>query len=313
MYSCKNPKTIYLGRLKGVGDLLLIAPSIIALKEKFPKAEITFGCLKGAYSDIIANDPNIDKFDFPDHEFIRPKSKNVIKFIIRKLAYLKNRLLYNMKYDLVIFFYNYSSEWDPRKHMIDQFSERAGVLLSQRKPILYLNEEDISQANYLLKKAGVQEKESFIVLACETGIKGVAPEKHDPRTWNGFPELIEKIHQKYKIKILTLLPKSSNDGPPGTIRIKDEPTIRAGAAIIKQCALFVGVDCGLMHIASTFDVKIISIHVDPGHPIELYGSLSPHTKFLSNTPLYNSNENLGKELAFVDRIMVQVEKALEDL
>jgi ADP-heptose:LPS heptosyltransferase len=313
MYSCKNPKTIYLGRLKGVGDLLLIAPSIVALRKKFPKAEITFGCFKGVYSDIIANDPNIDKVDFPDHEFIRPKSKNTIKFIVRKLAYLKNRFLYNMKYDLVIFFYNYSREWDPRKHMIDQFSEKAGVFLSQRKPIVYLVEEDVSQANNLLRKAGVQEKEKFIVLACETGIKGVAPEKYDPRTWNDFPDLVEKIHQKYKIKILTLLPESSKDGPPGTIRIRDEPTIRAGAAIIKQCSLFIGVDCGLMHIASAFDVKIVSIHVDPGHPIELYGSLSLKTKFVSNTSLYNTNINLEKELTFVDRIMMQIEKSLEDI
>ena len=45
--SCKNPKTIYLGRLEGVGDLFLISPNVVALREKFPQAEITFVCFKG--------------------------------------------------------------------------------------------------------------------------------------------------------------------------------------------------------------------------------------------------------------------------
>jgi ADP-heptose:LPS heptosyltransferase len=310
-YSCKNPKTIYLCRLAGVGDLLLIAPTVVALKKNFPKAEITFACKKGIFSDIIANDPNIDKFDFLDNDFYRPKSKNVIKYIIRKLGFWKNRFLYNIKYDLVIFFYNYSSDWNPRRHMIDQFSEKAGVKISERRPILYLNKEDIFQGNKLLINLGIEENEKFIVLGCETGIKGLAPEKHCPRTWNGFPELVKTIKQKYNIKILTLLPKSSNDGPLGTIRVKDEPTIRAGAAIIKRCALYIGVDCGLTHIASTFDVKMISIHVaEAVLPIEHYGSLSPHTKFVSKFSMGHEKTKINKEQSFADKIMIEVENIL---
>jgi ADP-heptose:LPS heptosyltransferase len=311
-YSCKKPKTIYLCRLAGIGDLLLIAPTIVALKKSFPKAEITFACKKGIYSDIIANDPNIDKFDFLDNNFYKPKSKNVIKYIIRKLDYWKNRFLYNIKYDLVIFFYNYSSNWNLRRHMIDQFSEKAGVKINERRPILYLNKEDIFQGNELLRNLGIQEKEKFIVLGCETGIKGLAPNKHDPRTWNGFPELVEKIKKKYNIKILTLLPKSSNDGPLGTIRVMNEPTIRAGAAIIKRCALYIGVDCGLTHIASTFDVKMISIHVaKTTFPIEHYGSLSPHTKFVSKISMYHEQANINKAKKFTDKIMMEVENILD--
>ena len=154
------------------------------------------------------------------------------------------------------------------------------------------------------------------MLACETGVKSVSPEKHDPKAWDGFPELVEKIHQKYKIKILTLLPKSSIDGPPGTIRIRDEPTIRAGAAIIKQCSLFIGLDCGLTHVASAFNVKIVaihSIHVNSEMQIELYGALSPHAKFVSNNSFYDDHKNMKDEMAFADRIMMEVEMSLEDV
>jgi ADP-heptose:LPS heptosyltransferase len=312
-YTCKNPKTIYLGRLGGVGDILLISPTVIALREKFPKAEITFGCSKGIFHDMIANDPNIDKFDFPDHEFVKAPSKNVIKYIAGKILYLKNHFLYNLKYDLVVFFYDHNGKIDHEKHMVDRFAEMAGVHIKQRRPIVYLNEEDMSQAKILLQKAGVKENEKYLVLAHETGYKGRVPDKDDHRLWNNFPELIEKIHQKYKIKILTLLPKSSEDGPPGTIRIKDEPTIRAGAAIIKQCALFIGLDCGQMHIASAFDIKIVSIHI--GYPIEQYGSLSPHTKFVSNAPFLFSqnNKEWEKKTISVDRVVKEVERAFGDI
>jgi ADP-heptose:LPS heptosyltransferase len=305
-YSCKKPETIFLCRDAGVGDLLLIAPTIVALKKKFPKAEITFACKKGFYSDMIANDPNIDKIFFLDQDFMRPRSKNVIKFIKRKLGYWKNRFLYNIKYDLVIFFFDYSSAWNLRKHMIDQFSDKAGVVISQRRPILYLNEEDILQGGEILTKLDIREKEKFIVLGCETGKKGINPHKYDPRAWNGFPELVEKIKKKYKIKILTLLPKSSEDGPPGTITVKDSPTIRSAAAIIKRCSLYIGIDCGLTHIASTFDIKLISIHFGP---TEMYGSLSPHTKFFC----YSENDKSIREGAFVNRIMAEIETSLAQI
>jgi heptosyltransferase III len=321
-YLCKKPETIFLCRDQaGVGDLILIAPTIVALKKKFPKAEITFACRKGIFSDIIANDPNIDKIVFLDQNLFRLRSKNVIKYIKRKLGYWKNCFLYNLKYDLTIFFFDYSSVWSLRKHMIDQYSEKAGVILSERRPILYLNEEDLFQGAEILRQLNINEKEKFIVLGCETGKKGIAPHKHDPRSWNGFPELVKKIKQKYKIKILTLLPKSSEDGPPGTITVKDSPTIRSAAAIIKRSALYIGINCGLDHIASTFDIKMISIHCSKKEqltdqqfgPIEMYGSLSPHTKFFCRPSLDDENDKSIKEQAFIDSIMVEVESSLEKL
>ena len=320
-YLCKKPETIFLCRDSGVGDLLLIAPTIVALKKKFPKAEITFACRKGVYSDIIANDPNIDKFVFLDQEFMRPRSKNVIKYIKRKLGFWKNRFFYNIKYDLVVFFFDYSSAWSLRKHMIDQFSEKAEVVISKRRPILYLNEEDLLQGAEILRNLDIRENEIFIVLGCESGIKGISPHKHCPRSWDGFPELVKKIKQKYKIKILTLLPKSSEDGPPGTIAVKDTPTIRTKAAIIKRCALYIGIDCGLTHMASTFDMKLISINCSKKEqrlnsnygPIEMYGSLSPNTKFFCRPTLDNENDKSIGEQIFIDSIMAEVEFSLEKI
>lgn len=179
-----------------------------------------------------------------------------------------------------------------------------------RRPIIYLNEEDERQAETLLKKHGVEEGEPYVVIACETE---AGTKKIDFRMWGGaghFPDLVERIRQKHKIKIVVLLPESSETEIPGAIRIRGEPTIRAGAAIIKRCALFIGVDCGLTHVASAFDVKIISIH--QGYPVSLYGCLSPHATIISNEPFlfFEDNRPWERRPISVDRVMEQVDLCL---
>ena len=64
-HKSKTPNSIYISLIAGVGDMVLAAPSIVALKKKFPKAHLCFGVGGGVFYDIIANDPNIDEFDTP--------------------------------------------------------------------------------------------------------------------------------------------------------------------------------------------------------------------------------------------------------
>ena len=63
--NCKNPKSIFIGLIGGVGDLIATAPSVVALKEKYPKAKIIFGVGDGIFYNTIKNDPNIDNFETP--------------------------------------------------------------------------------------------------------------------------------------------------------------------------------------------------------------------------------------------------------
>mgnify|MGYP001280234230 CR=1 FL=1 len=79
-YTMKDPKSIYIGLVAGLGDLVLAAPTIAALKKKFPKANLCLGIGPEAFYDIIANDPNIDEFD--TSLFYYPPTKNIRKFHI---------------------------------------------------------------------------------------------------------------------------------------------------------------------------------------------------------------------------------------
>ena len=64
-HPCEAPSSIFIGLMGGVGDLISAAPSVVALKKKYPDAQITFGVGDGIFFNTIKNDPNIDHFETP--------------------------------------------------------------------------------------------------------------------------------------------------------------------------------------------------------------------------------------------------------
>jgi ADP-heptose:LPS heptosyltransferase len=64
-HPCEAPNSIFIGLIGGVGDLISAAPSVVALKKKYPDTQITFGVGDGIFFNTIKNDPNIDHFETP--------------------------------------------------------------------------------------------------------------------------------------------------------------------------------------------------------------------------------------------------------
>ena len=50
--SCENPKSIFVGLIGGVGDLIAAAPPVAALKKKYPEAKLYFGVGGSGYGLI---------------------------------------------------------------------------------------------------------------------------------------------------------------------------------------------------------------------------------------------------------------------
>ena len=304
-YTMKDPKSIYIGLVAGLGDLVLAAPTIAALKKKFPKANLCLGIGPEAFYDIIANDPNIDEFD--TSLFYYPPTKSIRKLLTNKIVFLKKKL----KYDLVIFFNNADGiKMNKGNHLIDNFAQLGGITLECRRPIVYLNEEDIAQGETIIEEAGIKKTEPFIVISPETRFA------KNTKEWPAekFRDLVISIQRKFSIQIITFVPPTSKKEYPGTVTVKTAPTIRSIAAVIKRSSLYIGCDNGLTHIASSFDVKTISIHI--GYPIELSGALSPKAVIISNPPFLPAGK---RKEPFVDpnpitvmRVFKEVEKALAD-
>ena len=266
-YPCKNPKSIFIGLVGGVGDLISAAPSVAALKRKYPEARITFGVGGGIFFNTIRNDPNIDRFE-------TPFSYDVWKKRVRRKVWREK----SRKHDLVLLLDNGNQDWwKQKKHLIDIYSEKCGVTLDQRRPVMYLDEHDTEVASKKLRELGVSSADRLLILSPETR------SKKEMKEWpyNRLLDLIQKINENYDFKIITFVSKDNPYDYNGTIPLKGFP-LGPSAAMIRKANIFLGADNGLTHIASCFDVKIISIHI--GYPVECCGPLSPLATTVAHEP-----------------------------
>ena len=65
---CHNPRSIFIGLIGGVGDLVSAAPSVVALKKKYPSAKISFGVGDGIFFNTIKNDNSREDFKLWDQK-----------------------------------------------------------------------------------------------------------------------------------------------------------------------------------------------------------------------------------------------------
>ena len=265
--TCENPKSIFVGLIGGVGDLLAAAPSVAALKRKYPEAKLTFGVGDGIFFNTIKNDPNIDHFETP------------FSYNVWKKRY--HRKIYREKYkehDLVFLLDNGNRDWwKPQKHLLDIYAQKCGVTLEQRRPLIYLDDNDIQEAQNKLNELGISKNDKLMILSPETR------SKKEMKEWpyDRFISLIEKINKNYDFKIITFVSKENPYDYDGTIPLKGYP-LGPSSAMIQEANFYLGLDNGLTHMASCFDVKMISIHI--GFPVECCGPLSPFATTIAHNP-----------------------------
>ncbi len=266
-HPCKNPKSIFMGLVGGVGDLISAAPSVAALKRKYPEARITFGVGGGIFFSTIRNDPNIDRFE-------TPFSYDVWKKRTRRKVYREKY----REHDLVLLLDNGDQDWwKQKKHLIDIYSEKCGVTLDRRRPVMYLDERDTEEAMKKLSELEISNTDKLLILSPETRSK----KKMKEWPYDRFLDLIQKINENYDFKIITFVSKDNPYDYNGTIPLKGFP-LGPSAAMIRRANMFLGADNGLTHIASCFDVKIVSIHI--GYPVECCGPLSPLATTVAHEP-----------------------------
>ena len=266
-HSCKEPNSIFVGLIGGVGDLIFAAPSIAALKRKYPDAKISFGVGGDIFFNTIKNDPNVDHFETPFFY-------DVWKKRARRKTYRKKY----REHDLVFLLDNGTQDWwKPKKHLLDIYAEKCGVSLKERRPVIYLNDSDFEEAQKKLNELGISNNEKFLVLSPETRSK----KKMKEWPYDRFLSLIQKIRQNHDFKIVTLVSKDNPYNYDGTISLKGYP-LGPSAAMISRANFYLGLDNGLTHIASCFDVKMLSVHI--GYPVECAGPLSPFATVVAHKP-----------------------------
>ncbi len=256
-------------RFSSIGDIVLTFPVVTAFKEKYPDAHVSF-LSKKTFIELLSAHKDIDKSQaFEDsildtRKWIRDQKFDVIidlhknirsisvsalnaKKIVRfnKLNFRK-KVLTSFKIDLL-----------PNRHIVDRYFEATkGLGLKQQTKRTVFNIPSNSEIDINLVFGKQHDKFISIALGAKFNTKKIP-----------LP-LLEEIVEGVNVPIALL--GDHNDAETGEyLQDKFEHkvisncagkySILQSASIIKQSEKLITGDTGLMHIASFFDLEIISI------------------------------------------------------
>jgi ADP-heptose:LPS heptosyltransferase len=281
----KKIKKILLIRFSSIGDIVLCSPVIRCTKTKYPNAEIHF-ITKKDYAGILEHNPHISKCISIDKDInatipsLKKENYDIIIDLHKNLRSLRLRSRLRAKpytfKKLNIkkwLFTNFKINLLPKKHIVDRYFE--GI-----KPLGIKN--DNMGLDYFIsndtKNPIIQKK----YIAFAIGAKFIT--KIMP------PEILTNIIKEIDYEIILLGGKTDVNNAKEIIKLNPNKEIinycgrlslDESAAVIKNALAVVSNDTGLMHIASAFSKRIVSV----------WGNTVPDFGMYPYMPTLKINEN----------------------
>lgn len=253
-------------RFSSIGDIVLTTPVIRACKQQLPSTEIHFVCKK-AFASILEQNPYIDKLHTFDSDIkeIYPQLKREGFDLVIDLH--NNLRSFRLKQHLKVKSYSFQKlnllklatvmtkrlSWLPQKHIVQRYFDTVKVLGVQDdgKGLEYFIPENHQQ---LPNNAVLPD--TFVALV----IGGSYFTKKIP--FNKLQEICRI--SKHPLVFLG----GKEDADCASLLHKEFPqhhnlcgalTLHQSAFVIREAAWVITSDTGLMHIASAFNKKIISV------------------------------------------------------
>ncbi|MES2798804.1 MAG: glycosyltransferase family 9 protein [Bacteroidota bacterium] len=276
-------------RFSSIGDIVLTTPVVAALKSQLENIEIHY-LTKKSFQSILVNNPNIDQlitFEKSPKERISELKKEHydciidlhkntrtlgLKLSLRRKSYSFPKL--NFKKWLLV---NFRWQSMPNLHIVDRYFiavAKLGVVNELKNCEYYLSTEDQVDVQSQL---GI-EKKHFIAIAI--GAQFATKQTTSTKWVEILSEIKEPIvivggamDQEKANELIRLLPNCTIQSTCGKY------SLNQSASIVEQARLLITNDTGMMHIASCFNTKIVSI----------WGSTVPE---LGMYPYYPMNKNL---------------------
>ncbi len=203
------------------GDILVSTSVIRKLKEKHTNSVIDYYTTSACLSLLISN---------PD---------------IHQIFTERNPPKQLEKYDIVLRPYRCLQEtpfWHRSgKHSTDLLAEVCGVDLQGDYRLFFYNVQDNNPIT----------EEKVIVIQCKTN--------DDAKDWSRFPELVELINKKLKLKVVQV--GSINDpGIPGVIDVRGKTSWPVTAKLIKDAFVTICLDSITQHIAGAIGAPYICLY-----------------------------------------------------
>ena len=255
-------------RFSSIGDVVLTTPIVRCLKEQLPNATIHF-ITKKNFSSIIENNPNIDKIftiqssvnevidelKKEKYDWIIDLHKNVRTLALKQKLKTASKSFPKMNIEKWVLV-KFKIDRMPKLHIVDRYFETVkhlGVVNDLKPCDFFINEE--SNVN-ISTSFSIQEAYITIAIGAQLATKRLPFEKlveviaelSLPIVLVGGPmdnELAERIVNHFPNKNL----KNACGGF----------TLQQSASIVQQSKVLLTNDTGLMHIASCFEIPIVSV------------------------------------------------------
>lgn len=284
-------KSVLILKFDRIGDTFLAEPTIKAIRQLFPQAELTVACSPWNQA-VLANNPAIDRllpiFSMPDVQknswldfFKRSERKYLAYFIKTQEASLVIDLQGNPLNVLAMFFSGarlrigfgpkifsflltgraYYCYDQPQSEIYFSLARFLGYTGSLEQPVIYASQAEQSQAVGFIRDNSLS---NFIVLHIGAG--------RSYRQWpiDSFAEVAKRLLEKYtshQIVIVggleedLLFDRLASQSKAGhrLVNAADRLSIPATYELIRRARLFIGNESGPGHLAAALGVPTISL------------------------------------------------------
>lgn len=285
----KNIRDILVMELLFIGDVIAITPSIRALKQKFPNANIDV-MLRPSMADVLVGNPNIRNILTYDKQDFEKRFSSMIKGIKGRydLAvllhpgidignYRISKLLKNARIPFRIgctkvgllegkgfFMHRKTKPTFKLRHKIEDNLDVVRIIradTSDKRLELYTTKEAEQYIDELFKKEGITKKDFVVAIH--------AAPQHKTHEWvtERFANIADELTGRYNSKIIfTGVQKDKeynqkiiNLMKNKAINLAGKTDIKQFFSVIKRADLIISVDTSAMHVAAAFNKPIIAL------------------------------------------------------
>lgn len=305
-----NPKKILVLRLDHVGDVVMTSPSFAFLRKRFPEARIIL-LADSTCKHLYQTDRNLNEiltFNWPwahqkkNNKLTALKIREIFNLIV-KLRREKIDLFIDFRGDLRFVFLfgvltgskvrisnsrigqssllHHIAEYKVSSHEVERTLDVLKCLggeVTHTRPQIFLHDTELSAIKSLVQsETGIADHSKIAIIAPYSS--------QDIKAWPGsyFNEVISYLDAN---GYLTLILGTGDDledsmgmispAAKKVFSLAGKTSIRQVAALIAVSRVVIGIDTGVLHIASCFDVPVIAIF-GPTRPLEF----KPYSPFTS--------------------------------
>ena len=252
-----------------IGDVCYDLAVIDPLRRNFPRAKVSF-LTSPQTESIIWGFEGLDQI-FTFDKYRKNKSRFARLRLMAGLAKERFDLVIALKKTLMHKFLGISRSWSVKKysgkmHVVDtylEFLRSCGIRTEKPRFGFNLNakEEEEFCDSFLEKYAGETAKNKLIAIlpGAAWSLKSWPIDK-----WN---KLAGILRNKYNIKMINIGKPNSDDFGQRVLKdispeiiSADKTNLRQALALAKRCAIFIGPDSSLLHLASCLGVEVVGLY-----------------------------------------------------